>query len=82
MDMAPGLIGGSQATVMMLSVTPPQPLMATTYTSQEDMMGTLIQKIWQEIQKALPPTIQNSPNSRSSSTYGRSVRFNSPGQNG
>ena len=56
MDMAPGLIGGSQATVMMLSVTPPQPLMATTYTSQEDMMGTLIQKIWQEIQKALPPT--------------------------
>ena len=81
MEMDPSLKNGSQATVNMVSATPPQPLMATAYTSQEDMMGTLIQTIRQEIQKALPQTNQNSSSSRSSSTDGRSVRFNSPGPN-
>ena len=81
MEMDPSLRSGSQATVNMVSVTPPQPLMATTSTSQEDIMGTLIQTIRQEIQKALPQTNQNSSNSRSNSTDGRSVRFNSPGLN-
>ena len=79
MEMDPSLRGGSQATVNMVSATPPQPLMTTASTSQEDMMGTLIQTIRQEIQKVLPQTNQNSSNSRSSSTDGRSVRFNSPG---
>ena len=50
-------------------------------TSQDDMMGTLLQTIQQEIQKALPQTNQNPSNSRSSSTDGRSVQFNSPGPN-
>ena len=81
MEMDPSLRSGSQATVNMVSATPPQPLMATASTSQEDLMGTLIQTIRQEIQKALPQTNQNSSNSRSSSTDGRSVRFNSPGLN-
>ena len=81
MEMDPSLISGSQATVNMVSATAPQPLMATASTSQEDMMGTLIQTIRQEIQKALPQTSQNSSSSRSSSTDGRSVRFNSPGSN-
>ena len=81
MEMDPSLRGGSQATVIMVSALPPQPLMATTSTSQHDMMGTLIQTIRQESQKALPQTNQNSSNSRSSSTDGRSVRFNSPGPN-
>ena len=81
MEMDPSLKNGSQATVNMVSATPPQPLMATASTSQEDMMGTLIQTIRQEIQKALPQTNQNSSSSRSSSTDGRSVRFNSPGPN-
>ena len=81
MEMDPSLRSGSQATVNMVSATPPQPLMATASTSQDDMMGTLIQTIRQEIQKALPQTNQNSSNSRSSSTDGRSVRFNSPGPN-
>ena len=49
---------GSQATVNMVSATPPQPLMATASTSQEDMMGTLIQTIRQEIQKTLPKQIK------------------------
>ena len=81
MEMDPSLRSGSQATVNMVSATPPQPLMTTASTSQDEMMGTLIQTIRQEIQKALPQTNQNSPNSRSSSTDGRSVRFNSPGPN-
>ena len=81
MEMDPSLRSGSQAAVNMVSATPPQPLMATASTSQADMMGTLIQTIRQEIQKALPQTNQNSSNSRSSSTDGRSVRFNSPGPN-
>ena len=81
MEMDPSLRSGSQATVNMVSATPPQPLMATASTSQDDMMGILIQTIRQEIQKALPQTNQNSSNSRSSSTDGRSVRFNSPGPN-
>ena len=81
MEMDPSLRSGSQATVNMVSALPPQPLMATTSTSQDDMMGTLIQTIRQEIQKALPQTHQNSSNSRSSSTDGRSVRFNNPGPN-
>ena len=81
MEMDPSLRSGSQTTVNMVSTTPPQPLMATASTSQEDLMGTLIQTIRQEIQKALPQTSQNSSTSRSSSTDGHSVRFNSPGPN-
>ena len=81
MEIDPSLRIGSQATVNMVSATPPQPLMATASTSQEDMMGTLIQTIRHEIRKALPQTNQNSSNSRSSSTAGRSVCFNSPGPN-
>ena len=79
--MDPSLGSGSQTTVNMVSATPPQPLMATASTSPEDVMGTLIQTIREEIQKALPQTNQNSSNSRSSSTDGRSVRFSSPGPN-
>ena len=81
MEMDPSLRNGSQATVNMVSATPPQPLMATASTSPEDMMGILIQTIRQEIQKNLPQTNQNSLNSRSSSTDGRSVRFISPTTN-
>ena len=81
MEMDPSLRSASQATVNMVSATPPQPLMATASSSQKDMMRTLIQTIRQEIQKALPQTNQNSSSSRSSSTDGRSVRFNSPGPN-
>ena len=79
MEMDPNLRSGSQASVNMVSTTPPQPLMATASTSQEETMGTLLQTIRQEIQKSLPQTSQNSSNSRSSSTAGRSLRFNSPG---
>ena len=81
MEMDPSLRGGSQATVNVVSAAPPQPLMTTACTSQDDMMGILIQTIRQEIQKALTQTNQNSSTSRSSSTDGRSVRFNSPGPN-
>ena len=81
MEMDPNLRGGSQAAVNMVSVTPPQPLMATASNAQEEIMGTLIQTIRMEIQKALPQTNQNSWNSRSSSTDGRSVRFKNPGPN-
>ena len=73
MEMDPSLREGSQATVNVVSATPPQPLMTTAAISQEDMMGTLIQTIRQEIQKVLPQTNQNSSTSRSSSTDG--VRF-------
>ena len=78
MEMDPSLRSGSQVSENMVSATPPQPTMATASTSQEDMMGTLIQTIRQEIQKVLLQTIQNSSNSRSSSLDGHSVRFNSP----
>ena len=81
MEMDPSLRSGSQATVNMVSATLPQPLLATASTSQEDVMGTLIQTIRQEIQKPLPQTSQNSSNSRAKSTEGRSVRFNIPGPN-
>ena len=81
MEMDRSLRSGSQAAVNMVSATPPQPLMATASTSQKDMMGALIQTIRQEIQKTLPQTTQNSSSSRSSSTDGHSVRFNSPGPN-
>ena len=37
-EMDPSLRSGSQATVNMVSATPPQPLMATASSSQEDMM--------------------------------------------
>ena len=67
MEMDPSLRSGSQATVNMVSALPQQPLMATTSTLQDDMMGTLIQTIREEIQKALPQNNQNSSNSRSSS---------------
>ena len=50
MEMDPSLRSGSETTLNMVSATPPQPLMATASTSQEDMMGTLIQTIRQEIQ--------------------------------
>ena len=53
-EMDPSLRSGSQATVNMVSALPPQALMATTSTSQDDMMGTLIQTFRQEIQKTLP----------------------------
>ena len=65
----------------MVSATQPQPLMATASSSNEDMMGTLIQTIRQEIQKASPQKSENSSSSRSSSTDGRSVRFDSHGPN-
>ena len=81
MEMDPSLRSGSQATVNVVSATLPQPLMAAASTSQEDMMGTLIQTIHPEIQKALPQTTQISSSSRSSSADGCSVRFNSPGPN-
>ena len=81
LEMDPSLRNGSQGTVKMVSATPPQPLMATACTSQEDVMGTLIQTIRQEIQNALPQTSRNSSSLRSSSTDGHSVRFNSPGPN-
>ena len=81
MEMDPSLRSGSQATVNMVSATPPQPLMATASTSQDDVMGTIIRTIRQEIQKALPQTNQNLSNLRSSSTDSRSVRFNSSGPN-
>ena len=81
MEMDPSLGSGSQASVNMVSATPPQPLMVTATTLQEYMMGTLIQTIRQEILKVLPLTIKKSSSSRSSSTDGRSVRFNSPGPN-
>ena len=78
MEMIASLRSGSRATVNMVSTTPPQPLMASASTSQEDMMGTLIQTMRQKIQKALPQTSRNSSSSRLSSTDGLSVRFNSP----
>ena len=81
MEMDPSLKGGIQATVNMVSATPPKQLTARTSSSQEDMMGTLVQIIRQGIQKAVPQTRPNSSNSRSSSTDGRSVRLNSPGPN-
>ena len=58
MEMDPSLRSGSQATVFMVSVTPPQPLMAMASTPQEDKIGTLIQTIRQEIQKALPRQVK------------------------
>ena len=81
MEMDSSLRSGSQAAVNMVSAPPPQPLMTTASISQDDMIGTLIQTIRQEIQKTLPQTSQNSASSRSSSADGRSVRFNSPGPN-
>ena len=76
MEMDPSLRGRYQARVNMVSATLPQPLMATASSSHEDKMGILIQTLRQEIQKALLQTSQNSSSSRSSSTNGRSVRFN------
>ena len=81
MEMDPSLRSGSQATVNMVSALPPQPLMATASTSQDDMMRTLIQTIPQENQKTLPQTNQISSKSRSSSTDGRTVCLISPGLN-
>ena len=78
MEMIASLRSGSQATVNMVSATPPQPLMASASTSQEGMMGTLIQTMRQKIQKVLPQTSRNSSSSRSSSTDGHSICFNSP----
>ena len=81
MEMDPCLRSGSQATVNMVSVTPPQPLIAAASSSRENMMGTLIQTVRQEIQKVLPQTSHNSSNSRAINTDGRSVPFNSPRPN-
>ena len=58
MEMDPSLRSGSQATVNMVSASPPQTLMAKASTSQEDMVETLIQTIRQEIQKALPKQVK------------------------
>ena len=80
-EMDPSLRSGSQATDKMVSATPPQPLMATASSSQKDKMGTLIQTIRRKVQKTLPQTSHNSSSSRSGSTDGRSVCFNSPGPN-
>ena len=65
----------------MVLATTLQPLMTSTSVSQDDMMGTLIQTIRQEIRKTLLQASQTSQQSRSSSTNGRSVRFDSPGPN-
>ena len=81
MEMDPSLRGASQATVNMLSATLPQLLIVTASSSHEDMIGTLIQTIWQGTQKALPQTYQKFSNSRSSSTNGCSIGFISPGAN-
>ena len=45
MEMGPSLRGGSQATVNMVSAISPQPLMARAFSSKEDKLGTLIQRI-------------------------------------
>ena len=45
--------GGHQATVNKVPTAPPRTLMATTSSSQEDMMRTWIETIRQEFQKAL-----------------------------
>ena len=42
MEMDPSLRKGSHAAVNTVSATPPQPLMATACTSQEDLMRILI----------------------------------------
>ena len=81
MEMDPSLGGRPQATVNLVSATPPQPVMATNFNSQEDLVRTLIQRIRQEIQKTVLQTSQNSSSSRSSSTKCRSVCFNSHGPN-
>ena len=47
MEMDPSLRSGSQATVNMVSASQAQPLMATAFSSQEDMIGTLIQTVRQ-----------------------------------
>ena len=54
MEMDHSLRSGSQATVNMVSDNLPQQLIATASSPREDMMGTLIQTIRQEIQKVLP----------------------------
>ena len=77
-EMDHSLRGGSQAAVNMVSTTPPQPLMATTSSPQDDMMGTLIQTFRQDTEKVPTQRSQNSSISRSSSTDGQSVCFDSP----
>ena len=52
-EMDPSLRSGSQATVNMASATPPQLLMATASTSQEDMMVTLILTVRQVSPKSV-----------------------------
>ena len=54
MEMDRSLTGGSQATVNMVSATPPQPLMGTASGPQNDLMGTTIRTIPQKTQKILP----------------------------
>ena len=51
MERDPSLGKGSQATVNMVSATPPQRLMAITSTSQEEMMGTLTKQFAKRIKK-------------------------------
>ena len=65
----------------MVLVSPPESLMATASSSQEEKMGTLIQTIRQEFHKTLPQKIQNTSNSRPNSPDGRFVRFSSPRSN-
>ena len=49
MEIDPSLESGSQAAVNMVSAAPPQPLMATKSSTQEDMMATLMKTNRQEI---------------------------------
>ena len=72
---------GPQATIDMVSTTPPQRLTTTTSSSREDMMGTLIQTFRQKIHRTLSQTNQNASKSRFCSTDGHCVRFNSAGPN-
>ena len=60
MEMDPSLGSGSQDTVIMVSATPPEPVVTTASSSHEETMGTLIQTVRREIQKVVPQTSQNS----------------------
>ena len=80
MVLDPKLKNASQATVNKVSATPQQPLTAKASSSQEDMMGTLIQTNPYEIQKVLPRTSRKSSSSGSSSTDGHSIVLTGPDQ--
>ena len=75
MEMDPSLKSGLPATVNMVSTIPPQLMMSSASSSQEDMMVTLVRTIWQEIQKILTQARQKFSHSRPSKTDGGFVRF-------